>query len=146
MSNSFWFHVRQILADKLIKSCSFFRVKWIGINKQGCTWEPRDNIIVEKADTILKVYLVKKEAQLVATEKRKHDALAIILVETGMAETEKKETDNNQPSSTPLIKVEATRNRVNESPCSASSLREMVLGQDRHSNCQASSFPTMPTS
>jgi len=58
---------------------------------------------------------VKKEAQLVAAEKRKHDALACILVETGMAETEDKETDNNQPSSNILIKVEATRNSVNDS-------------------------------
>ena len=72
----------------MIKSCPFFRVKWIGINKQGCTWEPREHLIGEKADTILKLYLVKKEAQLVAAEKRKHDALAGILVETGMAATE----------------------------------------------------------
>jgi len=55
------------------------------------------------------------EAQLVVAEKRKHAALADILVETGMAETEKKKTDNNQPSSNPVIKVEAIRNRVNES-------------------------------
>ncbi len=100
----------------MIKSCSFFRVKWIGINKQGCTWEPRDHLIGEKAETILKLYLVKKEAQLVAAEKRKHDALAGILVETGMAETEDKETDKNQPSSNAVVKVEASRNRVNESP------------------------------
>ncbi len=89
----------------MIKSCSFFRVKWIGINKQGCTWEPRDHLIGKKAETILKLYLVKKEAQLVAAEKRKHDALACILVETGMNETEDKETDNNQPSSNPVVKV-----------------------------------------
>jgi hypothetical protein len=63
---------------------------------------------------MLKLYLVKKEAQLVAAAKRMHDALAGILVETGMVETEEKETDNNLPSSNPMIKVEATRNRVNE--------------------------------
>ncbi len=92
----------------MIKSCSFFRVKRIGINKQGCTWESRDYLIGEKAETILKLYLVEKEAQLVAAEKRKHDAFAGILVETGMAENEDKETDNNQPSSNPVVKVDAT--------------------------------------
>ena len=99
----------------MIKSCSFFRVKWIGISKQGCTWEPRDHLIGEKAETTLKLYLVKKGAQLVVAEKRKHAALGGILVETGMVETEDK-TDKNQPSSNPVIKVEATRNRVNDSP------------------------------
>ena len=59
---------------------------------------------------------MKKEAQLVATEKRKHDALACILVETGMVEIKDKEIDNNQPSSILVIKVEATKNLVNESP------------------------------
>jgi len=59
---------------------------------------------------------VKKEARLVEAKKRKHGVLACILVETGMDETEEKETDNNQPSSNPVIMVEATRNGVNESP------------------------------
>ncbi len=101
----------------MIKRCSFFRVKWIGINKQGCTWEPRDNLIGEKAETILKLYLAKKETQLVAAEKRKRDALAGILVETCMAENEEKDSDDDkQPISKPIVKVEANRNRVNESP------------------------------
>ncbi len=70
----------------MIKSCSFFRVKWIGINKQGCTLEPRDHLIGEKAEAILKLYLAKKETQLVVAEKRKPGALAGILVETSMDE------------------------------------------------------------
>ncbi len=87
----------------MIKGCSFFRVKWIGINKQGCTWEPRDNLIGEKAETKLKLYLAKKETRfVVALEKRKHDALAGILVETGMVENEEKDNDDDkQPSSKP---------------------------------------------
>jgi len=80
--------------DKLSKRFSFFRVKWIGINKQGCTWEPRDHVIGEKSESILKLYLVKKEARLLAAEKHKHDDLAGILVETGMVETEEKETED----------------------------------------------------
>ena len=114
-SDSFWFHVRQILADKMIKSCSFFRVKWIGINKQGCTWEPKAHLIGEKADTILKLYLVKKEALQVAAEKRKHDILAGNLVETGKAAIEIPDNDNN-PSGSNQGKVEANQLRVNESP------------------------------
>ena len=105
------------MADKLIKSCSFFRVKWIGINKQGCTWEPRDHLIGEKAEKILKLYLAKKEVQLVDAEKRKHDALAGILVDTNMAENEEKDNDDDkQPSSKPTVKVEANQNRVNKPP------------------------------
>ncbi len=34
--------------------------------------------------TILKFYLVKRQAELVAAENRKYDMLAVILVETGM--------------------------------------------------------------
>ncbi len=75
-----------------------------------------EHLIGEKAETIIKLYIDKKEAQLVATEKRKHDALANILVETGMAEVELIETDNNKPSSNAVVKVEATGNRVNEPP------------------------------
>jgi len=101
----------------MIKNCPFFRVKWIGINKQGCTWEPREHLIGEKADTILKMYLEKKEAQIVANEKRKADALAGLLVETGMAEGMENNPDSNIPgSSKPSTKVEVNRLRVNESP------------------------------
>ncbi len=100
----------------MIKSCSFFRVKWIGINKQGCTWEPLDHLIGENAETILKIYLAKKETRLATVEKRKHDALAGILVETGMAENKEKDNDDDkQPSSKPAVKVEANQARVNDS-------------------------------
>ena len=68
--NSFLFHVRQILADKLMKNCPYYRVKWIGINKQGCTWEPKEHLQGEKAQTIMRLYLEKKQAELVALEEK----------------------------------------------------------------------------
>jgi hypothetical protein len=116
-SDRFCFYVRQILADKLIKSCPYFRVKWIGINKQGCTWEPKNHLIGEKADTLLTLYLKKKEALQAAAEKRKQDVLAGNLVETGKAQnTETIEKDSNPGSQ---VKAEGKgdgRLRVNESP------------------------------
>jgi hypothetical protein len=100
----------------MIKCCPFFRVKWIGINKQGCTWEPKNHLIGEKADTVLKLYHTKKEAMEVAVEKRKQDLLAGNMVETGQAKTiETTEKDNN-PSNSNQVKVEVNRLRVNESP------------------------------
>ncbi len=70
--------------------------------------EPRDHLIGEKAETILKLYVAKKETKLVAAEKRKHDALAGILVETCMAKNEEKDSDDSkQPSSKPAVKIEA---------------------------------------
>ena len=54
-----------------MKNCPYYRVKWIGINKQGCTWEPKEHLIGEKAITILRLYLEKKQAELVAAEKKK---------------------------------------------------------------------------
>ena len=116
--NSFLFYVRQILADKLMKNCPYYRVKWIGINKQGCTWEPREHFQGEKAQTILKLYLVKKQAELVAAEKKKHDMLASILVETGMAESSAvaEDTTDGKAADDKSVKAEDSRHRVNESP------------------------------
>ena len=87
---------------------------------------------------------MKKDAQLVASGKRKHDTLADILVETGMVETKEKETDNNQPSSNTMINFEATRNRVNES--SWHHYFETWFWDNTVTLvCQASILPTMPS-
>jgi hypothetical protein len=101
-----------------MKNCPYYRVKWIGINKQGCTWEPKEHFQGEKAQTILKLYLVKKQAELVAAEKRKHDMLAGILVETGMAESNggAEDTTDGKVACDKSVKAEDSRQRVNESP------------------------------
>ena len=96
------------------KRLSFFRVKWIGTYKQRCTWEPKIHLIGEKAESILSLYLDKKEVQLVAAEKRNHDLLAGNLVETSMAEAVA--IDDNNPPSSKQLKLDANRTRVNESP------------------------------
>jgi len=70
-----------------MKFFPYYRVKWIGINKRGCTGEPKEYFQGEKAQTILKLYLVKKQAELVAAENEKHDMLAGILVETGITKS-----------------------------------------------------------
>jgi hypothetical protein len=117
--NIFLFYARQILADKLIKNCPYYRVKWIGINKQGCTWESKEHFQGEKSLTILKFYLVKKQAELVAAENRKYDMLAVILVETGMAESSEVDEENidGKVADDKHAKAENSRQRVNESPC-----------------------------
>ncbi len=106
-----------ILADKLIKSCPYFCVKWIGINKQGCTWEPKNHLIGEKADALLTQYLNNKEALQAAIEKRKQDALAGNLAETGKAQNPETIEKNDNPGS--QVNAEGKgeeRLRVNESP------------------------------
>ena len=100
----------------MIKSCPFFRVKWIGINKQGCTWEPKNHLIGEKADAVMKLYLTKKEVMQAAVEKRKQDLLAGNLVETGQAETIQTTEKDNNPATSSQVKLEVNRLRVNESP------------------------------
>ena len=69
--------------------------------------------------TILKFYLVKKQAELVAAENRKYDMLAVILVETGMAESSEVDEENidGKVADDKHAKAENSRQRVNESPC-----------------------------
>ena len=98
----------------MIKGCPYFRVKWIGINKQGSTWEPKVHLIGEKAESILSAYLDKKEAEHQEAEKRKNDLLTGNLVETGTVPSVRND-DNNQ-SSLKQSKLDAIRSRVNESP------------------------------
>ena len=66
----------------------------------------------------MKLYLVKKQTELVAAEKRKQDMLAGILVETGMAESnvDAEETTNGKVADDKSVKTEDSRQRVNESP------------------------------
>ncbi len=115
---SFLFHVCQILADKLMKNCPYYRVNWIGINKQGCTWEPKEHLQGEKNQTILRLYLEKKQAELVVAEKKKQDRLASSLIETDMAESSAsvEDTTYGNVGDDKSVKVEDLRHRVNESP------------------------------
>ncbi len=76
----------------------------------------KESSIGEKADTVLKLNLTKKEAMQAAIEKHKQDLLAGNLVESGQAKTiETTEKDNN-PATSNQAKVEVNRLRVNESP------------------------------
>ena len=63
------------------------------------------------------MYLVKKQAELVAVEKRKHGMLVGILAETGMAKSNAsdEETTNGKVADDKSVKVEVSRQRVNES-------------------------------
>ena len=74
---------RQILADKMTKNVQLFYVKWIDINNQGNTWEPKAHLIGEKAEGLVEAYLAKRAEEHEVAEKKKADALAGKLVETG---------------------------------------------------------------
>ena len=62
--------------------------------------------------------MVKKQAELVAVEKKKHDMLACIYVETGMAESSAivEDTIDGKVADDKTVKAEDSRYRVNESP------------------------------
>ena len=67
----------------MTKNGQLFYVKWIDINNQGSTWEPKAHLIGEKAEGLLEAYLSKRAEEHQAAEKKKADALAGKLVETG---------------------------------------------------------------
>ena len=76
-----------MLADKSTKKGPLYHVKWMGINNQGCTWEPTAHLIGEIAEKILSDYLAKKEADRAAADQRRADIMAGNLVETGPTTT-----------------------------------------------------------
>ena len=73
-------------------------------------------MIGQKAQTVLKLYLVKKQAEIVAAERKKADILSGVLVETGMPEPDPKETTEVQAIEEKTAKADEPKQRVNESP------------------------------
>lgn len=67
----------------MTKTGQLFYVKWIDINNQGSTWEPASHLVGEKAEALLELYLKMRANEKEAAEKKKADALAGLLVETG---------------------------------------------------------------
>ena len=62
--------------------------------------------------------MIKNNAEFVAAEKKKHDMLASILVETDKTESSatEKDTTDGKVADEKLVKSEDSRHRVNESP------------------------------
>jgi hypothetical protein len=80
---TFYSLLLQILADNTIRDILHYRIKWVAIPHQGNTWEPKKHLIGDKAEALLNTYIANKEVNRAAAEKRKSDALAGRLVETG---------------------------------------------------------------
>ncbi len=114
--------ILQILADNIIVKIQHFRVKWVSINHQGNTQEPRKRLKGEKSVGLLNTYRAKKKANQAATKQSQREVIERNLVETGQPSSvlatevdvvEKSKRPRQTPSAGAFGSV---RSRVNESP------------------------------